>query len=71
MKFATDFINGGIALSKSRKLDHPYIYQNYAAKQQDVFTGYGAANKAKLKAIQKKYDPSGVFTKLQPGYFKI
>jgi hypothetical protein len=24
----------------------------------------------KLKAISKKYDPTSVFQKLQPGYFK-
>ncbi|KFY43207.1 hypothetical protein V495_04101 [Pseudogymnoascus sp. VKM F-4514 (FW-929)] len=71
LKFAADFIGEGVALSKKRKLDHSYIYQNYAAKQQDVFTGYGPVNHAKLKKVQKKYDPQGVFEKLQPGYFKL
>jgi hypothetical protein len=28
-------------------------------------------NHAKLKKVQKKYDPQGVFEKLQPGYFKL
>jgi hypothetical protein len=50
---------------------YPYIYQNYAAAEQPVFPSYGASNYAKLKAISAKYDPAGVFTKLQPGYFKI
>jgi hypothetical protein len=36
-----------------------------------VFWGYGEENLEKLKAVSKKYDPSGVFEKLQPGYFKL
>jgi hypothetical protein len=71
MKFAADFISGGVALAQSRNLAHRYIYQNYAAAAQDVFAGYGPTNQAKLKAIHQKYDPSNVFTELQPGYFKI
>lgn len=71
MKFAADFINSGVALATSRKLAHSYIYQNYAAAAQDVFHGYGTTSLARLKAIHQKYDPSNVFTKLQPGYFKI
>jgi len=52
-------------------LDHPYIYQNYATKGQDVFAGYSVENQARLKSIQKEVDPEGVFTRLQPGYFKL
>jgi hypothetical protein len=71
MKFAADFIASGVALAKSRNLAHRYIYQNYAAAAQEVFAGYGPTNLAKQKATHQKYDPSNVFTKLQPGYFKI
>lgn len=71
MEFAANFISSGVALAKSRNLAHRYIYQNYAAAPQDVFTGYGPINKARLQAIHQKYDPTNVFTKLQPGYFKI
>ena len=71
MEFAANFISSGVALAKSRNLAHRYIYQNYAAAPQDVFTGYGPINKARLQAIHQKYDPMNVFTKLQPGYFKI
>ena len=70
MEFAANFISSGVALAKSRNLAHRYIYQNYAAAPQDVFTGYGPINKARLQAIHQKYDPTNVFTKLQPGYFK-
>lgn len=71
MTFAQNFIDRTVALSKERGLWHPYIYQNYAAIQQDVFTGYGPVSKAKLVETHRKYDPANVFTRLQPGYFKI
>jgi hypothetical protein len=71
MTFARNFINRTVAVGKSRGFWHGYIYQNYASIEQDVFTGYGPVTKAKLVATHKKYDPNDVFTKLQPGYFKI
>jgi hypothetical protein len=52
----------------------PYIYQNYAWQDQDVFAGYGKENLARLQAIQKKIDPEGVFAGgegLSRGYFKV
>jgi hypothetical protein len=52
-------------------LGHRYIYQNYASEAQDVFWGYGEENLEKLKEVSQKYDPTGVFEKLQPGYFKL
>lgn len=58
-------------LANSRGLGSSYIYQNYAAKYQKVFDGYGKQNHDRLRAISRKYDPSGVFQKLQPGYFKL
>jgi len=60
---AKNFIDRLVALAKQRGLAHRYIYQNYATIQQDVFSGYGQANKARLAAIHKKYDPNNVFTK--------
>lgn len=59
------------AAAEARGLSNPYLYQNYASLQQDVFAGYGAANLAKLKAVHAKYDPENVWQKLQPGYFKL
>jgi hypothetical protein len=38
---------------------------------QDVFAGYGEENRGKMKEIQRKYDPEGIFDRLQPGYFKV
>ncbi|EHK99724.1 putative 6-hydroxy-D-nicotine oxidase [Glarea lozoyensis 74030] len=37
----------------------------------DVFSGYGQKSLTRLKVVQKKYDPTGVFKRLQPGYFKL
>jgi hypothetical protein len=48
-----------------------YLYMNYASPYQNPIGGYGAANQARLNAISKKYDPTGVFQTLQPGYFKL
>jgi hypothetical protein len=49
----------------------PYIYMNYAFTGQDVINSYGPANKAKLQAASKKYDPIGLFQKAFPGGFKL
>lgn len=71
MAAAQNMVDRSVAAAKEQGLDNPYLYQNYAALQQDVFPGYGKENYAKLKAISTKYDPSRVFQKLQPGYFKL
>jgi hypothetical protein len=65
------FLDRAVALGKEMKLHHPFIYRNYANGTQDVFGGYGENNRRKLRKIQKKYDPEGVFSKLQPGCFKL
>jgi hypothetical protein len=57
--------------AQARGLGSKYLYQNYAAKEQDVFGSYGAANKQKILTASRKYDPARVFQKLVPGYFKI
>lgn len=48
-----------------------WVYMNYASEFQDVIASYGAANKARLKAVAARYDPAGVFQTLSPGYFKL
>lgn len=65
------FVSRSVELAKSKGLDNPFIYMNYATLDQDVFGGYGATNVARLKGIQQKFDPTGVFKRLQPGYFKL
>lgn len=68
---AKAMVDRSVAAAKAKGLDHPYLYQNYAALQQDVFPSYGKENLAKLRATRQKYDPTGVWQKLQPGYFKL
>lgn len=68
---AQAMVDRSAAAAKQQNLDHPYLYQNYAARQQDVFHSYGQSNYDRLKAIQDKYDPQRVWQKLQPGYFKL
>ena len=50
-------------------LGHRFLYQGYAAADQDVFPTYG--NYARLKAVSEKYDPNDLLTKTQPGYFNF
>jgi hypothetical protein len=50
---------------------HPFLFQNHAFEEQDVFAGYGETNLRRLREIRKKVDPKGIFQTLQPGYFKL
>ncbi|CAI7591917.1 unnamed protein product [Penicillium palitans] len=69
--FVNKFIEKVIAEAKARGVFNEYVYMNYASMFQDAVAGYGAANKAQLKKIAKKYDPREVYQTLQPGYFKL
>jgi Berberine and berberine like len=44
---------------------------NYASLDQDVYAGYGAANRERLMKIKDAYDPEDVFGRLWRGYFKL
>jgi hypothetical protein len=61
------------ATARAKELDlyHRYLYMNYASQFQDVIGGYGETNREKMNGIAKKYDESGAFQILQPGYFKL
>lgn len=48
-----------------------FLYQNYAAAEQDVFASYGEENLERLRMVSRQYDPEGVWWRLQPGYFKL
>ncbi|KAF7713390.1 Solanapyrone synthase [Penicillium ucsense] len=60
-----------IAKAQGMGIFDEYIYMNYASMFQDPVAGYGAGNKARLQQISSRFDPNGVFQKLQPGYFKL
>jgi hypothetical protein len=70
-KFAAKVKDRAVAAATAKGKASNYLYMNYASPWQDVVSGYGTVNQAMLKTISKKYDPSGVFEKLQPGYFKL
>jgi hypothetical protein len=70
-KFAAKVKDRAVAAATAKGKASNYLYMNYASPWQDVVSGYGAVNQARLKSTSKKYDPSGVFEKLQPGYFKL
>lgn len=71
MALARKVISLGNSTAHEMQKSHRYIYQNYAAAEQKVFEGYGEENLESLRQVSKKYDPDGVFQKLQPGYFKL
>jgi hypothetical protein len=70
-KAAKDTMAEILAAGEELGVNNPYIYLNYANKDQDVLSGYGDANKAYMAEISAKYDPNGVFQKLVPGGWKI
>ena len=70
-QFAAKVKDRVLAAAAAKGKTSSYIYMNYASPWQDPIAGYGAGNKAKLKAISQKYDPARVFQTLQPGYFKL
>lgn len=49
----------------------PYIYMNYAGKEQEVIGNYGAKSVNRLKLIRQEVDPRLIFTNQVPGGFKI
>lgn len=70
-KAAQDFMDAAKAEATSRGLACDYIYMNYAGPYQNVVPSYGATNLQRLKNIAKKYDPTGVYQRLQPGGYKL
>jgi FAD/FMN-containing dehydrogenase len=71
MAFSNSLYERLVAEAEKKGLNNEYIYMNYASPYQDVISSYGAANKQRLKSIAGEYDPTGVFQRLQPGYFKL
>jgi hypothetical protein len=58
------------AAKKLNGLD-PYVYLNYAGKNQNPIASYGAKSVAQLKQTRNTYDPKKVFTNQVPGGYKI
>ncbi|RDW59488.1 FAD binding-containing protein [Coleophoma cylindrospora] len=68
---ARSIIQQANATAYERGLGNRFLYQNYAAEEQDVFASYGEENLKKLRSVAKRYDPAAVWQRLQPGYFKL
>jgi len=71
MQAQSNVISRSVARSVELGLENDFLYMNYASQYQDVINSYGATNKARLESIAEKYDPTGVFQRLEPGYFKL
>lgn len=61
-----NIISKAVELGKQKQLHHPFIYPNYANREQDVFAGFAPKSLKRLKEIQERYDPGKIFSKLQP-----
>ena len=57
--------------TKQAGLYNQFLYLNYAANFQDPLSSYGVVSKMHLKAVSRKYDPTGVFQTGVPGGFKL
>jgi hypothetical protein len=57
--------------TKAAGLYDAFNYMGDAAGFQNVYDGYGAANKKKLLSISRKYDPFRILQTLWPGGFKL
>ena len=57
--------------AKARGTFNPYQDLNHAGAYQRPIDGYGAAAKARLQAVSRKYDPLALFQTVVPGGFKL
>ena len=70
-EIASKFIADVETLAREKGVYHRFVYLDYADKTQNPIDGYGEANKQRLQAVSKKYDPQGLFQKGVPGGFKL
>lgn len=52
-------------------LARDHIYMGDAGEWQDPFAGFPEANVERMRAIRGAYDPSGTFSRLNWGGFKL
>jgi hypothetical protein len=71
LRTCKSIVDRAVSEAQRRGIGVDFIYMNYASQYQAVIPSYGKESKDKLKRVAKKYDPSGVFRKLQPGYFNL
>jgi hypothetical protein len=68
---ARSLINALTSEAKTLGAYDPFVYLNYAGSWQNPLASYGADSVARLRSVQRRYDPKSVFTTLVPGGFKI
>ena len=66
-----EFIDMFDTLTEEEGVKARFVYLNFAAWFQNPLAGYGKAQVDKLRAVSKKYDPTGVFQKQVVGGFKL
>lgn len=57
--------------SQAKGLYDPFIFANVAAHNQNVLASYGWKNLNFLRGVSRRYDPTGVFQRLQNGGFLV
>ena len=57
--------------AQEKGLGSPFVYLNYASPGQTPIEGYGNPNVARMSAVSRAYDPSGLFQRAVPGGFKL
>lgn len=71
-RFAATFLSNLDAAAKKQGLYIPFTFLNDAQSGEKVFQYYGGGKSLpRLQKIADKYDPNGVFQKLETGGFKI
>ncbi|OAA53694.1 FAD-binding, type 2 [Cordyceps fumosorosea ARSEF 2679] len=68
---AQEFMHTVNKKQRDMKTYEPWIFLNYAWRDQQPFTHYGARNRALLAAVSAVYDPRSVFQKLRKTGFKL
>ena len=63
--------NNSAAKANASGLDHESIYMNRASQFQSVVPVTGRQTTPSYRDRKRSNDPSGIFQKLQPGYFKF
>jgi FAD/FMN-containing dehydrogenase len=59
------------ANNKRNNLAREFIYMGDAGEWQDPFVGFPAENVQRMRDIRQIYDPSGTFSRLNWGGFKL
>lgn len=64
-------VSRGNATAWESGFGHNFLYINDADVRQGAIGSYGSESVERLERVARKYDPAGVFTKLQPGGHKL